>query len=171
MKLQSKMIAFAALAPWRRRRCARSNAVRAAAGQFQFGCGCERSDFRSAAESNGWRRSLLAPGRNHPRRTATAQAIQEKTRTQIAGVCANSSLTPKEKMQQVRELRVAEKQQFADLLTPDQQKALKECQRARKDALHAEDTDAPKLLVRILPPRPAPSSPANRSSSVSPNTA
>ena len=71
------------------------------------------------------------------------KSIQEKTRTQITGVCANSSLTPKEKMQQVRELRVAEKQQFADLLTPDQQKALKECQRARKDALHAEDADAP----------------------------
>jgi Spy/CpxP family protein refolding chaperone len=73
-------------------------------------------------------------------------AIQEKTRTQIAGVCANRSFTPKEKMQQVRELRVAEKQQFADLLTPDQQKALKECRRNRKEALHAEDGDAPEAF-------------------------
>jgi Spy/CpxP family protein refolding chaperone len=71
------------------------------------------------------------------------KAIQEKTRTQIAGVCANTSLTPKEKMQQVKEFRVAEKQQFADLLTPEQEKALKECQRARKDALHADDPGAP----------------------------
>jgi Spy/CpxP family protein refolding chaperone len=71
------------------------------------------------------------------------KAIQEKTKTQITGVCANTSLTPKEKMQQVRELRVAEKQQFADLLTPEQQKLLKECQQARKDALRADDPDAP----------------------------
>jgi hypothetical protein len=70
------------------------------------------------------------------------QAIQEKTRSQIAGVCTDTSLTPKEKAQQVRQIRLAELQQFSDWLTPEQQKALKECQRARRDAIRSGDADS-----------------------------
>ena len=147
MKLQSKMIAFAALAlvapATLRAQQTQSEPPPASAGST-----AGASDQTSAPPPNRtagggacWRQAGITRAELQQR-----NAIREKTRTQIAGVCANRSFTPKEKMQQVRELRVAEKQQFADLLTPDQQKALKECRRARKDALHAEDGDAPEAF-------------------------
>jgi Spy/CpxP family protein refolding chaperone len=93
---------------------------------------------RMAGGGACWRQAGITRAEMQQRR-----AIQEKTRSQIAGVCSNTTLNAKEKAQQVRELRVAERQQFENLLTPDQQKSLKECQRARKDALHSSDSDAP----------------------------
>lgn len=144
MKLHSKMIAcaFAALAAMTpatiRAQQSQSEPPPASSSAGASDQSPAPAPNRMAGGGACWRQAGITRAELQQRK-----AIHEKTRAQIAGVCANTSLTPKEKMRQVKELRVAEKQQFSDLLTPDQQKTLKECQRARKDALHAGDPDAP----------------------------
>ncbi|MGA8103442.1 MAG: hypothetical protein WB869_14880 [Candidatus Acidiferrales bacterium] len=146
MKLHSKMIAcsFAALAAMAPAtlHAQQSQSVPPPASSSSGSGASDQTPAASPNQTAGggacWRQAGITRAELQQRKT-----IQAKTKSQIAGVCANTSLTPKEKMQQVRELRVAEKQQLADLLTPEQQKALKECQQARKDALHSDDPDAP----------------------------
>jgi hypothetical protein len=59
------------------------------------------------------------------------QAIGRDAHSQIQGVCSNTSLTPQQKRQQVREIRQQAKQKRESLITPDQEKALQACQQAR----------------------------------------
>jgi hypothetical protein len=54
-------------------------------------------------------------------------AIQSESRSQIASVCENSSLTPQQKHEQVQQIREQTKQKIDSLITPQQQEALRAC--------------------------------------------
>jgi len=58
-------------------------------------------------------------------------SIVRDARSQVESVCSNSSLTPQQKQQQVREIREQAMQKREGLLTADQQKALMACQQER----------------------------------------
>ena len=55
-------------------------------------------------------------------------SIQTGSRSQIASVCENSSLTPQQKQEQVQQIRQQSKQKIDSLITPQQQEALHSCQ-------------------------------------------
>jgi hypothetical protein len=59
------------------------------------------------------------------------RSIVHDAHTQIDGVCSNSSLTPQQKNQQVREIREKAMQEREGLMTADQQKTVAACQQAR----------------------------------------
>jgi TolA-binding protein len=54
-------------------------------------------------------------------------AIQSESHSQIASVCENSSLTPQQKQEQIRQIREQTKQKIDSLITPQQQEALRAC--------------------------------------------
>ena len=58
-------------------------------------------------------------------------AIERDTHSQVSTVCSNTSLTPQQKQQQVRELRQQSKQKMDALMTPEQEKTLVACQQER----------------------------------------
>ena len=58
-------------------------------------------------------------------------SIERDTRSQIQGVCSDSSLTPQQKHQQVHEIREQARQKMEGLITADQQNALTACQQSR----------------------------------------
>jgi hypothetical protein len=58
-------------------------------------------------------------------------AIERDTRSQIEGVCGNSSLTPRQKQQQAREIRQQGQQKMDALITPEQLSTLHACQQQR----------------------------------------
>jgi len=58
-------------------------------------------------------------------------SIEMDAHSQIATVCENSSLTPQQKQQQVREIRQQAQQKVDALITPEQQSALHSCQQQR----------------------------------------
>jgi hypothetical protein len=57
--------------------------------------------------------------------------IERDTHSQIEGVCENSSLTPRQKQQQVREIRQQAQQKLDALVTPEQLSTLHSCQQQR----------------------------------------
>ena len=57
--------------------------------------------------------------------------IERDSHFQVETVCEDSSLTPRQKQQQVREIRQQAKQKEDALLTPSQQQALRACQQQR----------------------------------------
>jgi len=57
--------------------------------------------------------------------------IAKETRQQVEAVCANTSLTPQEKQQQIKQIHQQEKQQMEGLITPEQQSAMRACQQER----------------------------------------
>jgi Spy/CpxP family protein refolding chaperone len=61
------------------------------------------------------------------------RAIERDAHTQVNAVCENSSLTPRQKQQQAREIRQQAKQKMDALLTPDQREALHSCQESRAE--------------------------------------
>jgi hypothetical protein len=61
------------------------------------------------------------------------RAIERDAHTQVNAVCENSSLTPRQKQQQAREIRQQAKQKMDALLTPDQREALHACQETRAE--------------------------------------
>ncbi len=58
-------------------------------------------------------------------------SIEADAHSQVASVCENSSLTPQQKQQQVREIRQQAQQKMDALITPEQQSALHSCQQQR----------------------------------------
>jgi Spy/CpxP family protein refolding chaperone len=60
------------------------------------------------------------------------QALERDGHSQIAGVCENSSLTPEQKQQQVREIRQQTQQKVDALITPQQLSTLHACQQQRR---------------------------------------
>jgi Spy/CpxP family protein refolding chaperone len=60
-------------------------------------------------------------------------SIQRETRTQVEGVCANSSLTPEEKHQQLKEIHQQAHEKMDGIITADQQKAMTACQQERRE--------------------------------------
>jgi len=58
-------------------------------------------------------------------------SLERETHSQVEAVCSNSSLTPQQKQQQVRELHQQAHQKMEGLVTPEQEKALTACQQER----------------------------------------
>lgn len=58
------------------------------------------------------------------------RSIEMDAHSQVASVCGNSSLTPQQKQQQVREIRQQAQQKMDALITSEQQSALHSCQHA-----------------------------------------
>lgn len=58
-------------------------------------------------------------------------ASERETRSQVEAVCSNTSLTPQQKNQQVRDIRQQARQKMEGLVTPEQEKALTACQQQR----------------------------------------
>jgi hypothetical protein len=59
------------------------------------------------------------------------RSIEQSVRGQIASVCANSSLTPQQRQQQIRQIREQARQQMEALISPQQQEAMKSWQASR----------------------------------------
>jgi Spy/CpxP family protein refolding chaperone len=58
-------------------------------------------------------------------------ALERETRLQVEAVCTNSSLTPQQKRQQVRDIREQARQKMEGILTQEQEQALTACQQQR----------------------------------------
>jgi Spy/CpxP family protein refolding chaperone len=59
------------------------------------------------------------------------RATERETHSQIEAVCTNTSLTPKEKHEQIHELREQRREKVEGLITPEQRKALESCRQER----------------------------------------
>lgn len=59
--------------------------------------------------------------------------IQKATHEQVVGICENSSLSASQKRDQIRQARRQTQQQVHDLLTPQQQDAVKACRQQRRE--------------------------------------
>ena len=99
------------------------------------------------------------------------QAIARETRSQVEAVCADSSLTPEQKRQKIREIRQQAKQRSESLINPQQQEELQACQKERAASHpaspgvhHAGGATGPcgELLTPAKPhPEAAPGKPAD----------
>lgn len=59
------------------------------------------------------------------------QAVERDAHSQISTVCADTSLTPQQKMQRVKEIRHEAQQKTNELITADQQKTVAACRQQR----------------------------------------
>jgi hypothetical protein len=57
--------------------------------------------------------------------------IAQEARQQVESVCANASLSPTQKREEIRQIHERERQQIESLITPGQQEALRACQQER----------------------------------------
>lgn len=57
--------------------------------------------------------------------------VERQTRVEVEGVCANNSLSPAQKHEQIRQLRERERQQLEGLITPAQKEAMQACRQKR----------------------------------------
>jgi hypothetical protein len=62
--------------------------------------------------------------------------IQQSTRAEVEGVCADSALSMQQKHEKIREIRQRARQEMEGLVTPQQQEALRACQQARSGGVH-----------------------------------
>jgi hypothetical protein len=62
------------------------------------------------------------------------QSINLQTRSEVQGVCSNSSLSEQEKLQQIREIRQRAQAQRNGLISPQQRQEIQQCQKARAAA-------------------------------------
>jgi hypothetical protein len=60
--------------------------------------------------------------------------LEQSTRAEIQSICANSSLTPQQRREQIRAIHERTRQQVEALVSPQQRDALKACQQARSGA-------------------------------------
>ena len=59
------------------------------------------------------------------------QTVRLQARQEVEAVCANSSLTPKQKHEQIHDIREKERQQAEALINPQQREALRTCRLQR----------------------------------------
>ncbi len=57
--------------------------------------------------------------------------IMQEARQQVEAVCANSSLSPTQKREEIHQIHERERQQLESLITPSQQEALRACRKER----------------------------------------
>ena len=64
--------------------------------------------------------------------------LEESARSQIASVCADASLTPKQKAEEIKAIHERTRQAILALISPQQEEALKACResRGREEAPH-----------------------------------
>lgn len=60
--------------------------------------------------------------------------ITQQTRQAVEAVCADSSLSAQQKREQIKQIRQREREQVEAIITPEQQEALRSCQRERSTA-------------------------------------
>jgi hypothetical protein len=60
--------------------------------------------------------------------------IERTTHAQVQSVCADSSLSPQQKHEKIRQLHEQTRQQVEGLISPAQQQALRACQQERSAA-------------------------------------
>ena len=65
------------------------------------------------------------------------RAIEENAKSQVAEVCADTSLQQQQKTERIREIHQQTKEQADSLITPQQQEAMKECSASRSKAAPA----------------------------------
>lgn len=67
------------------------------------------------------------------------KSIEETAHSQVQSVCSDSSLNQQQKVQKIRDIRKSTHEQMRGLLSPQQEQALKQCQRehGRAGAHHA----------------------------------
>jgi hypothetical protein len=58
-------------------------------------------------------------------------AIQRRTRSEVEAVCAETSLTPQQRQQKIRQIHEQAKQEMDALVSPQQMESLKSCQMSR----------------------------------------
>ena len=63
------------------------------------------------------------------------RAIEQNTKSQVASVCADSSLTVQQKRAKIKEIRQQAHQEIDGVITPEQQQQLKACN-AERAAVH-----------------------------------
>lgn len=76
-----------------------------------------------------WEEAGISKGAMQQRRS-----IEQSTRAEVQSVCANSSLTPQQRREQIRAIRERSRQQIDTLINPQQREALKACQLSRAKA-------------------------------------
>ena len=62
--------------------------------------------------------------------------IEETTRSQVESVCSDSSLTPQQKHEKIRQLHQEARQQTEHLITPQQEQALQSCRAKHGEVAH-----------------------------------
>jgi len=58
-------------------------------------------------------------------------AVQQKARSEVEAVCADTSLTPQQRQQKIREIHQQSRQELDSLISPQQMQELKSCQMSR----------------------------------------
>jgi hypothetical protein len=59
------------------------------------------------------------------------QALERDTHSQVRAVCEDTSLTPQQKIERIKEIRQQARQKTDELITPEQQKAAATCRQQR----------------------------------------
>jgi hypothetical protein len=73
-----------------------------------------------------WEQAGVSRGALQQRR-----GIEQRSRAEIQSVCANGSLTPQQRREQMRSIHERTRQQVDTLISPQQREAIKACQEAR----------------------------------------
>ena len=60
-------------------------------------------------------------------------AVQQDTHSQVQSVCADTSLTPQQKNQKIREIHQEAKQKMSGLISEEQQQQLEACRKGRAE--------------------------------------
>ena len=58
-------------------------------------------------------------------------AVQQRTRSEVEAVCADSSLTPQQRQQKIQQIHQQTKQELDALVSPQQMQEMKSCQMSR----------------------------------------
>jgi hypothetical protein len=62
------------------------------------------------------------------------RSLQESARSQVAAVCADSSLTAQQRQEKIRQIHQQTQQELNGLINPQQMEAMKTCQQSRSHA-------------------------------------
>jgi hypothetical protein len=73
-----------------------------------------------------WQQAGISKGAMQQRKS-----IEQGSRAEIQSVCANGSLTPQQRREQIRAIHERTRQQVDGLISPQQREAMRACQEAR----------------------------------------
>jgi Spy/CpxP family protein refolding chaperone len=93
--------------------------------------------IRPAHQSPCWQQAGISQSAMQQRKQ-----IEEGTHSQVESVCSDSSLTPQQKQQKIRQLRQEAQKQVEGLITPQQEQALKSCRASRGEGPRMGGTHA-----------------------------
>ncbi len=64
------------------------------------------------------------------------KSLEENARSQVQSVCNDSSLTPQQKREKIRQIHQQTQQQVEGVITPQQRQALQACRQQRGEGVH-----------------------------------